>query len=81
MILYYNSKEMKYCFVLSVIPVSDSGEAEASLAFERQRFSLIRGFVPVSLHKNHLQGSRAFWILFGGTKSIGKKLNLKEELF
>jgi hypothetical protein len=51
-----------------LIPVSDSGEAEASLVFERHHFSLIRGFVPASLHKNHLQESRAFWILFGGQK-------------
>ena len=35
---------MEYVFLFLVIPVSDSGEAEASLVFEHLRFSLIRGF-------------------------------------
>ncbi len=81
-------------FILNVIPVSDSGEAEASIVFERLRFSLIRGFaqeffsifyspLPIRtnrsrLRKNHLQESRGFWILFAGTKSIWKKLNLED---
>ena len=67
--------QMEYCFVLTVIPGSDSGEAEQTIIFEHLRFSLIRGFVPASCpegttmwHKNHLQESRAFWILFGGQK-------------
>jgi hypothetical protein len=68
-----------------VVSVSDSGEAEASIVFERQRFSLIRGFAQSSLRaridfankeikgiivrKNHLQKPRGFWLLFAGTKS------------
>ena len=62
-----------------LIPVSDSGEAEGNLVFGHQRFSLIRGFSPASCpegttmwRKNHLQESRAFWLLFCGKKVTGE---------
>jgi len=52
-----------------LIPVSDSGKAVQTLAFEHHPCSFDRGFAPCLSRKNHLQESRAFWLLFGGAKS------------
>jgi len=47
-------------FIGGLIPVSDSGKAEVSLVFERQRFSLIRGFSPVSCEKITFRNQELF---------------------
>ena len=43
-----------------LIPVSDSGEAEAGIVFERQPFSLIRGFAPASCAKITFRNQELF---------------------
>jgi len=51
-----------------LIPVSDSGKAVQTLPFERHPYSFDRGFAPCLMRENHLQESRAFWLLFCGKK-------------
>jgi hypothetical protein len=54
-------------FFGGLIPGSDSGKVEEAWIFAHL-LQLYPRFCACLLRKNHLQESRAFWILFGGQK-------------